>query len=266
MQIDKVAVQRDIPAKQLEDESAVGVEREQLQEELGGIDEKCESDRPEEEDWAIRPNLTSEDWRAIAYGYGIPTNSYKVSTQIQHWETIKSQNWRAKPTEDQWPWLEALSLFHRRRQVMGSTEEIGGLQREKGIYRIVATEKKRERDCDIADRRRQPMLAIPEKANLLYCDRPFAEEEWGAMPLDIKWGTLGILKFPYRGEKKVKLEGDTAKVAPVSAKPPPPAAPPSTYSRDRDAGKGGKKKSNRFKMKVDQKEKENPKEERHRRK
>ena len=67
-----------------------------------------------------------------------------------------------------------------------------------------------------------PMLAIPEKAKLLNCDRPCAEEEWSASPLDIKWGTLEILKFAYRGEKKVKLEGDTTKVAPAGAKPPPP--------------------------------------------
>ena len=66
-----------------------------------------------------------------------------------------------------------------------------------------------------------------------------------AMPLGIMWGALEILKFAYRGEKKVKLERDTASVEPVSAKPPPPAALPSTYSRDRAAeraagiGKGG---------------------------
>ena len=39
LQIDKVAVQKDISTKQLEDEATVGVEREQLQEELGGIEE-----------------------------------------------------------------------------------------------------------------------------------------------------------------------------------------------------------------------------------
>ena len=48
---------------------------------------------------------------------------------------------------------------------------------------------------NIAVRRRHQRLAIPEKGELLNCDRPCAEEEWRATPLHIRWGALGILKF-----------------------------------------------------------------------
>ena len=56
----------------------------------------------------------------------------------------------------------------------------------------------------------------------------------------IKAGNFGELEISYHGAKKVKLAVDTAKVAPVSAKSPPPA-PPSTYSSDRLVGKGSGK-------------------------
>ena len=62
---------------------------------------------------------------------------------------------------------------------------------------------------------------------------------------------------------KVKLEEDTTRVAPVSAKPPPPAAPPSTYSRDRVAEKGAEKGKEKIPNQRGANEKENPKEERH---
>ena len=60
------------------------------------------------------------------------------------------------------------------------------------------------------------------------------------MPTAIKWETMDVLVFPYYGEKKVKLEVGTKRVAPVSAKPPPPA-PPYAYSSDRVVGKGPEK-------------------------
>ena len=89
LQIDKVEVRKDIPTKQLEADATVGAEREQFQEELGGVEERWESDRSQEEDWAKRPLLTSEEWRAVENGYEIAGNSNRVSTQIQHCETIK---------------------------------------------------------------------------------------------------------------------------------------------------------------------------------
>ena len=55
----------------------------------------------------------------------------------------------------------------------------------------------------------------------------------------LKWGTLANLKFAYRGEKKVKLEVVTARVAPSSANPPP--KPPSTFSSDNVEAKGAEK-------------------------
>ena len=63
----------------------------------------------------------------------------------------------------------------------------------------------------------------------------------------MKWETLGALKLSFHGEKKVEVEEDVTKAAPVSAKEtpssakPPPPAPPSTYSRDRAVGKGSGK-------------------------
>ena len=85
--------------------------------------------------------------------------------------------------------------------------------------------------------------------------------------MDIKWGALEILGFSYRREKKVKIEVDTARVAPVSAKPPTPDPPP-TYSSDRAVGKDrgngkGIPKERRTKEKTVN---EIPKEERHWRK
>ena len=50
LQIDTVAAQKDIPAKQLEDEEIAGDLRSQLRRELGGILERWESDRSEEAD------------------------------------------------------------------------------------------------------------------------------------------------------------------------------------------------------------------------
>ena len=76
---------------------------------------------------------------------------------------------------------------------------------------------------------------------------------------------MGILKFAYRGETKVKLAVDTTRVAPVSAKPPPPA-PPSKYSRVMAAEQGaekGKQKIPKERRTKEQKANESPKEERH---
>ena len=249
-------VQKDILANQLEDEAKVGAEREQLQEDLGGIEERWESDRSGEAAWAKWPFLASVDSGVVENGYGIAMNSNRVSTQIQHRETVKWKNWRAKPTEDQWQWLEALSLFHRRRPVLDITEELGWIKREEELPGRSGGEE--ERDLNISDRRRHPMLTIQEKAKLLNCDRQCEEDEWTATPSAIKWGTLEILKFAYRGEGEVKLEGDTGKVAPVSANPPPPEAPPSTYSRDRAAEKDRNKGKEKIPKESRSKEKEGP--------
>ena len=144
LQIDKVAVQKDIFVKKLGGSSTVGVEREQLQEELDTVEERWGSGRSEEaSDLTNRPFLTSEEWRAIPNGYGRARNSNRASTQIQHRETTKWQNWRAKPTKHQWGWLQALSLFTRRLPALESAEELGGY-REKRRYRSLVMEKKKE--------------------------------------------------------------------------------------------------------------------------
>ena len=48
-------------------------------------------------------------------------------------ETVNRQNWNAKSTEEQWSWVEALDLFPRRRQVLDSTEELGGIKKEEEL-------------------------------------------------------------------------------------------------------------------------------------
>ena len=78
------------------------------------------------------------------------------------------------------------------------------------------------------------------EARLRNCEIPFSEEEWRSTPTALKWETLGNLKFAYHGEKKVEIEVDTPRVAPVSAKPTPPKPPP-PFSSDQVVGKGAVK-------------------------
>ena len=79
-------------------------------------------------------------------------------------------------------------------------------------------------------------------------------------------GGFGDLEISYHGEKKVKLDVDTPRLGPVSAKPPPPEAPPSKYSSDRVVGKGsenGKAKIPEKRRTKDKKANQRPKKERH---
>ena len=78
-------------------------------------------------------------------------------------------------------------------------------------------------------------MTTQERARLQNCEIPRSEEERGATPTALKWGTLGDLEFAYHGEKKAKLEVDTARVSPLSAEPQP--KPQSTLSSDKVAGK-----------------------------
>ena len=73
---------------------------------------------------------------------------------------------------------------------------------------------------------------------------------------------IGNMQFSYHGEKKIKIEEDTTRVAPLSPKPPPPK-PPSTYSSDKPAEKGaGEEKENRgkFRFKMGGRKEKNSKE------
>ena len=70
LQIDKVAARKDIPTKKLEDEDIAGDLSDRLRWELGGILERWESDRSEEEDQKQkRPLLNSSEWVAIEASY-----------------------------------------------------------------------------------------------------------------------------------------------------------------------------------------------------
>ena len=143
MQIDKEEVQKDIPAKQLEDEEISGDMRAQLRRELGGILERWGSDRCEEADQKERPLLESAEWAVVEAGYDAARCENHLDTQAQNRITAKWKNWRAKSTEKQWDWLEALNLYHRRRPVLDITEELGG-KRRKRSYRILAAGEKEE--------------------------------------------------------------------------------------------------------------------------
>ena len=106
LQIDKVALQKDIPSKQLEDEEIAGDLGTQLGRELGEILERWGSVRTEEEDREQRPLLDSAEWVVIEAGYAATRCENHLDTQTQNWVTAQWQNWRAKSTEEQWSWLD----------------------------------------------------------------------------------------------------------------------------------------------------------------
>ena len=93
-QIDKVEVQRDTPARQLEDDEIAGDTRAQLRGELGGILDRWGSGRNEEEDQKKRPLLDSDGWRVIEAGYDATRRSNHLDARTQRWEAAKWQNWR----------------------------------------------------------------------------------------------------------------------------------------------------------------------------
>ena len=98
---------------------------------------------------------------------------------------------------------------------MGSTEALGGKKKEE-IPECIDGEG--ERDLDLSDRASDPRSAPQENARLQNFERPCSEEERGATPTVFKWGPLGNMKFAYHGAKKVQIEADTTRVAPVSSK------------------------------------------------
>ena len=115
-----------------------------------------------------------------------------------------------------------------------STEEIRRIKLEEKIPERIGGEE--ERDLDLADRTKEPRLTPKEKARLQRFERPCSEEERRSTPTWLKWETLGNLKSAYHGEKKAELEVGTARVAPMSAKPPP--KPQYAFSSDKVVGKG----------------------------
>ena len=129
LQIDKVAVRKDIPTNQLGGDEIAGDMGAQLRRELGGILDRWGSGRTEEADQKKRPLLGSDEWRVIVAGYDATRRSNRLDTQTQRWETAKWQNWRAESVEELWGWLGALNQFHRRRPVLGRTDELWGVKK-----------------------------------------------------------------------------------------------------------------------------------------
>ena len=104
--------------------------------------------------------------------------------------------------------------------MLDSTDELGVIKKEEDLPDRIDGED--NRDLNLADRTRDPRLTPQEKARLQNCERPCSEEDWGAMPTALEWGTLGNLEFAYHGEMMAKIEVYTSMVAPMSAKPAPP--------------------------------------------
>ena len=136
-----------------------------------------------------RPLLEYEEWRAIEVGYEESSqNTGHLDAQARGAEIARWLNWQAQTIDEQWSWLTALKISHRRRPVLDITDELGGNQRDGGIPDC--SEGGEERDLDISDRNKEPRLAIQEKAKLPNCDRKCSEEEWRSMAIATKWGTL----------------------------------------------------------------------------
>ena len=79
-----------------------------------------------------------------------------MGTQIRQWGTAKWKNWRAESPEEQWAWLRTLNLFPRRRPVLGSPEDLGGVKKEEDLPDRIDGEE--ERDSDLAYRTKEPWL------------------------------------------------------------------------------------------------------------
>ena len=83
----------------------------------------------------------------------------------------------AQSREEQWGWVGRSELTPRRRQVMNSTEDLGGRGVKEELP--VRGEGEAERDLSRADKSKLPRLTTQEQSVLLKCERPMDMEEWG---------------------------------------------------------------------------------------
>ena len=91
LQIDKVAVQKDIPAKQLGDDEISGDMRSQLRRGLVEIPDRWGSGRTEESyQKKERPLLDSDEWRAIEAGCDATRRSRSTMELVGSFESIPS--------------------------------------------------------------------------------------------------------------------------------------------------------------------------------
>ena len=100
-EIDKVAVQKEIPTGQLEEGDISEGLRAEIRDELRNIRQRWESSREENARQDKRPLLTSQEWRSIENGTmeGIPLLSW--------------HEWLEKTNGEQWGRLRSLDIFHR---------------------------------------------------------------------------------------------------------------------------------------------------------
>ena len=127
LQIDKVALQKDILIRQNESD---GKEKdlEEFNRKLPNeIESRWESSREEDAGISKRPLIMYGEWRAIESGYSEEKRKrshleeQRSDGNMERWE-----NWQKKPIGEQWDWLKGLGIYPRRRPVLESTEDLGG--------------------------------------------------------------------------------------------------------------------------------------------
>ena len=104
LQVDRISLQRDIRKHQIEEIDASEELKEYNRGQLGKLEDRWETDRMEgETDWAKRPLLEYEEWRAIDAVYGESSqNTGHLDAQEHGVETARWGNWQAKTIDEQW--------------------------------------------------------------------------------------------------------------------------------------------------------------------
>ena len=133
LQVDGIALQRDILVEQNKREPTDNEQRDSNVRLLAEIDERWGMSRTENADIAKKPPLSYNKWRAIEECL---FREERVRDLIVEGEACDEgvPRWvyrNKKDTKEQWNWLGELCFYPRRQPVMESTEELGGPKRKK---------------------------------------------------------------------------------------------------------------------------------------
>ena len=103
---------------------------------LNELEERWGPNREEDADISKRPLIRYEDWRVIEAGYNEEGRKRShLEEQMCDENMARWTNWQKKPSEEQRNWLKELGIYHRRRPVLESAEDLwGGKKREKKGY------------------------------------------------------------------------------------------------------------------------------------